>query len=92
LGTAPPLVVAGGVAANRRIGSALRALAQEAGVAILIPPPALCTDNAPIVAWAGLERLELGLVDPLDVPARARWPLDPTAEPLLGAGAKGPKA
>ncbi|MDW8371640.1 MAG: tRNA (adenosine(37)-N6)-threonylcarbamoyltransferase complex transferase subunit TsaD [Geminicoccaceae bacterium] len=92
LGTAPPLVVAGGVAANRRIGSALRALAHEAGVAILIPPPALCTDNAPIVAWAGLERLELGLVDPLDVPARARWPLDPTAEPLLGAGAKGPKA
>jgi N6-L-threonylcarbamoyladenine synthase len=92
LGTVPPLVVAGGVAANRRIGAALAGLAREARVGLVIPPPALCTDNAQMVAWAGIERLELGLVDPLDVPARARWPLDPSAEPLLGAGAKGAKA
>ncbi|BCX17097.1 MAG: tRNA N6-adenosine threonylcarbamoyltransferase [Geminicoccaceae bacterium] len=92
LGFRPPLVLAGGVAANRRIGSALRALAEEAGVALAIPPPALCTDNAVIVAWTGIERLELGRVDPLEIEARARWPLDPAAEPLLGAGAKGPKA
>lgn len=92
LGATPPLVVAGGVAANRRIGAALGALAREAGVPVVIPPPALCTDNAQMVAWAGIERLELGLVDRLDVPARARWPLDPAAEPLLGAGAKGAKA
>ncbi|MCS7268091.1 MAG: tRNA (adenosine(37)-N6)-threonylcarbamoyltransferase complex transferase subunit TsaD [Geminicoccaceae bacterium] len=92
LGATPPLVVAGGVAANRRIGAALRGLAGEAGVPIVVPPPRLCTDNGTIVAWAGIERLELGLVDGLDVPARPRWPLDPRAEPLLGAGAKGPKA
>jgi N6-L-threonylcarbamoyladenine synthase len=92
LGFRPPLVLAGGVAANRRIGAALRALAEEKGVAVAIPPPALCTDNGTIVAWAGVERLELDLVDPLAIEARARWPLDPTAEPVLGAGAKGPKA
>ncbi len=92
LGATPPLVVAGGVAANRRIGRALRELADAAGVPIRIPPPALCTDNGVIVAWAGIERLERGLVDGLAVTARARWPLDPRAEPLLGAGAKGPKA
>jgi len=92
LGFRPPLVVAGGVAANRRIGTALRALATEAGVTVAIPPPALCTDNATIVAWAGIERLERGLLDPLEIAARARWPLDPSAEPLLGTGAKGPKA
>lgn len=92
LGGVPPLVVAGGVAANRRIGSALEGLARAVGVPVVIPPPALCTDNAQMVAWAGIERLELGLVDPLDAPARARWPLDPRAEPLLGAGAKGAKA
>lgn len=91
-GATPPLVVAGGVAANQRIAAALRALAEEWQVRIVVPPPPLCTDNGTIVAWAGIERLELGLVDPLDVPARPRWPLDPKAEPLLGAGAKGPKA
>jgi N6-L-threonylcarbamoyladenine synthase len=48
----------------------------------------LCTDNGVMVAWAGLERLALGLTDTLAVPARARWPLDPAAEPAPGAGVK----
>ena len=71
----PVLVVAGGVAANRAIGDALREVCARAGARVVIPPPALCTDNGAMVAWAGAERLALGLVDPLDVPARARWPL-----------------
>ena len=53
-----------------------------------MPPPALCTDNGIMVAWAGLERLALGLTDDLAAPARARWPLDPAAEPAPGAGVK----
>ena len=71
------LVVAGGVAANQAIGDGLRRVANEAGAKLVIPPPALCTDNGAMVAWAGAERLALGLVDALDVAARARWPLDP---------------
>ena len=70
------LVIAGGVAANKAIGSALREVAQEAGARLVVPPPALCTDNGVMVAWAGLERLALGHVDGLDFTARARWPLD----------------
>ena len=69
------LVVAGGVAANQAIGQALAVLAKEHGVNFVAPPPALCTDNGVMVAWAGLERLRLGLVDPLDTAARPRWPL-----------------
>ena len=45
------------------------------------PPPELCTDNAAMIAWAGLERLRFGLTDPLDAPARARWPLDEVRPP-----------
>ena len=55
---------------------------------LIVPPPALCTDNGVMVAWAGLERLALGLTDDLAAPARARWPLDPSAEPAPGAGVK----
>jgi N6-L-threonylcarbamoyladenine synthase len=69
------LVVAGGVAANRALRQALEATAREAGLPLLAPPPALCTDNAAMIAWAGLERLALGQRDRLDAPARARWPL-----------------
>ncbi|RUT29348.1 tRNA (adenosine(37)-N6)-threonylcarbamoyltransferase complex transferase subunit TsaD [Arsenicitalea aurantiaca] len=72
----PVLVVAGGVAANRAIGGALRDAADRAGARLVIPPAALCTDNGAMVAWAGAERLALGLVDGFDAPARARWPLD----------------
>jgi N6-L-threonylcarbamoyladenine synthase len=70
------LVVAGGVAANQTLRARLTALAAAEGVRLVAPPPALCTDNAAMIAWAGVERLRLGLTDCLDVPARPRWPLD----------------
>jgi N6-L-threonylcarbamoyladenine synthase len=73
------LVAAGGVAANARLRARLAALAVDAGLAFVAPPPALCTDNGAMIAWAGVERLRLGLADPLDAPVRPRWPLDPDA-------------
>jgi len=57
----------------------LAELAKAAGLPFIAPPPALCTDNAAMIAWAGLERFRLGLVDSLDAPPRPRWPLDGTA-------------
>jgi len=69
------LVVAGGVAANQAIGASLRRLAGEKGFALHVPPPRLCTDNAAMIAWAGLERLAAGDTDTLSASARARWPL-----------------
>jgi N6-L-threonylcarbamoyladenine synthase len=77
----PALVVAGGVAANRAIGDALRTLARDNGFAIQIPPPALCTDNAAMVAWAGVERCALGLFNSLSLGPKARWPLASLANP-----------
>ena len=85
---APTLVVAGGVAANQAIRSALAALAAGEGRRFSVPPAWLCTDNAAMIAWAGAERLAAGLTDSLDAPARARWPLDPEAEKVRGAGVK----
>jgi N6-L-threonylcarbamoyladenine synthase len=85
---APVLVVAGGVAANQAIRSALKALAEREKRRFSVPPPWLCTDNAAMIAWAGAERFRLGLFDSLDAPARARWPLDEHAEKVRGAGVK----
>ena len=82
------LVVAGGVAANAYLRACLARPAGELNLRLIVPPPALCTDNGVMVAWAGLERLALGLIDDLAVPARARWPLDPGAAPAPGAGIK----
>jgi len=85
---APTLVVAGGVAANGPIRAALKVLADTSGRRFSVPPGWLCTDNAAMIAWAGAERFALGLTDPLDAPARARWPLDEGAEKVRGAGVK----
>jgi len=82
------LVVAGGVAANGAIRSALEALASRHEMGFVAPPLWLCTDNAAMIGWAGAERFALGLTDPLDMPARPRWPLDPEAEAARGAGVK----
>ncbi len=82
------LVVAGGVAANITIRTALETFAQKNGMGFSAPPLQLCTDNAAMIAWAGCERLEMGQNDPLDFVARPRWPLDPEAEPARGAGVK----
>ena len=75
IGTPTALVCAGGVAANQAIRKVLHRVAFEIGVSLVAPPPALCTDNGAMIAWAGAERLALGLIDTLDVAPRARWPL-----------------
>ena len=82
----PPraLVAAGGVAANQAIRSALQDVAAKAQTTLIIPPPALCTDNGAMIAWAGAERLALGLVDTMDAAPRARWLLDADAKAPAG--------
>ncbi len=85
---ATALVVAGGVAANTAVRGALSSLASNNGLRFVAPPLWLCTDNAAMIAWAGAERFAAGLTDPLDVAARPRWPLDPHAEAVRGAGVK----
>ncbi len=70
------LVAAGGVAANQTMRRGLQRLATEVGLKLVTPPLELCGDNGAMIAWAGIERLRLGLIDGLDAPARARWPLD----------------
>lgn len=82
------LVVAGGVAANIALRQRLAGLAEEQGLEFVAPPASLCTDNGAMIAWAGIERLKLGLTDPLDFAPRPRWPLDPGAARVRGAGVK----
>ena len=88
----PVIAVAGGVAANSAIRAALSNLAAEAGWTALYPPLALCTDNAAMIAWAGIELHGLGQRSDLTLAARPRWPLDREAAPLVGFGKKGAKA
>lgn len=88
----PVLAVAGGVAANLAIRARLTGLCDAMGVAFLAPPLALCTDNAAMIAWAGIERFRTGARDDFSLMARPRWPLDPSAAPMIGSGKKGAKA
>jgi N6-L-threonylcarbamoyladenine synthase len=82
------LVVAGGVAANQMLRRRLEGLCATWSMRLVAPPQRLCTDNAAMIAWAGIERLRLGMTDPLDFAPRPRWPLDPKAPPAAGAGVK----
>lgn len=88
----PMLAVAGGVAANRAIARALETVCAELGVAFTAPPLALCTDNAAMIAYAGIELYRAGRRDGPDLAARPRWPLDGDAAAMLGGGRKGAKA
>ena len=88
----PTLAVAGGVAANKRIRGALETVCHAHDVAFTAPPLALCTDNAAMIAYAGLERFKTGYTDDMSLVARPRWPLDQKAPALLGSGKKGAKA
>jgi N6-L-threonylcarbamoyladenine synthase len=80
VGNPTAIVCAGGVAANEAIRKVLHRVAFEVGSTLVAPPPALCTDNGAMIAWAGAERLALGLTDPLDFAPRARWPLQQVAK------------
>lgn len=86
------LAVAGGVAANTIIRAMLETVSARHGTPFLAPPLRLCTDNAAMIAWAGIERLRAGIPPAFDFLARPRWPLDDTAPALLGSGKKGAKA
>ncbi len=87
----PVIVVAGGVAANQEIRSALTSAANDEVARFVAPPMHLCTDNAAMIAWAGIERLRLGPVDDMQLSPRPRWPLDSQSAGVLGAGKKGAK-
>lgn len=89
----PALVVAGGVAANQVLRSTLQELCADAKFRFIAPPIKLCTDNAAMIAWAGLERMATGLPeDAISVAPRSRWPLDSEASALIGSGKRGAKA
>lgn len=88
----PAFAFTGGVAANQTIRAALGNVSQKAGSRFLAPPPALCTDNAAMIAWAGIERFRLGMTDDMTLPALPRWPLDASRPAMLGNGKRGVKA
>ena len=86
------LAIAGGVAANTPIRHALETLCRTQDVQFVAPPLRLCTDNAAMIAFAGIERFRLGHRDDATLSARPRWPLDQTAPAMIGSGKKGAKA
>ncbi|SDI80766.1 tRNA (adenosine(37)-N6)-threonylcarbamoyltransferase complex transferase subunit TsaD [Lutimaribacter saemankumensis] len=88
----PLLAVAGGVAANKAIRAGLESVCTEMGVQFTAPPLRLCTDNAAMIAHAGLELFAKGRKDDMTLAARPRWPLDQRSPALLGGGKKGAKA
>ncbi|HEV3371566.1 MAG TPA: tRNA (adenosine(37)-N6)-threonylcarbamoyltransferase complex transferase subunit TsaD [Xanthobacteraceae bacterium] len=90
-GAPTALVAAGGVAANQAIRDALLDVALQDQIALIVPPPELCTDNAAMIAWAGAERLALGLCDTLDIAPRARWPLGEVSKPAAEKAQTPPK-
>ena len=81
-------VIAGGVASNNKIRQNLTELSVKNNFEPIFPPKNLCSDNAAMIAWAGIERFKLGLLNKLDFPTKARWPLDEKAPFLKGAGIK----
>ena len=86
------LAVAGGVAANKAIRAMLETVAANTGLRVIPQPLRLCTDNAAMMAWAGIERMRAGPPNDPGFVSRPRWPLDQTAPALLGSGKKGAKA
>ncbi|MDP2062103.1 MAG: tRNA (adenosine(37)-N6)-threonylcarbamoyltransferase complex transferase subunit TsaD [Phaeovulum sp.] len=88
----PAFAVAGGVAANRAVRAALETVSLAHGALFVAPPLALCTDNAAMIAWAGIERFRAGIDDATTLSARPRWPLDEAAPAMLGSGKRGAKA
>ncbi|GAB1478100.1 tRNA (adenosine(37)-N6)-threonylcarbamoyltransferase complex transferase subunit TsaD [Paracoccaceae bacterium] len=88
----PALAVAGGVAANKALRGQLETVSADLAVQFIAPPLRLCTDNAAMIAWAGIEQFRLGRRDGMDLSARPRWPLDQTAPAMIGSGKKGAKA
>ena len=81
-------VIAGGVASNLSIRKNLTEVAKEKNFISIFPPINLCTDNAAMIAWAGIERYKINLTDSLEFPSKARWPLDSSAPFLKGPGLK----
>ncbi len=88
----PAFAVAGGVAANTVLRATLETVCAQLGVTFTAPPLKLCTDNAAMIAWAGIERHLIGAAPDSDLTARPRWPLDSNAAPMIGSGKKGAKA
>jgi N6-L-threonylcarbamoyladenine synthase len=84
----PAFVVCGGVAANKHLRAKLQDLTAQAKMDFIAPPMKLCSDNGAMIAWVGIEKLSRGMVDPLNIAARPRWPLDPTAAARPGGGVK----
>ena len=81
-------VIAGGVAANQSIRKNLVKLAKEKNFTAIFPPKNLCSDNAAMIAWVGIERFKMNLLNNLEFPSKARWPLDASAPFLKGPGLK----